>query len=363
MLTLCSHRARISAWILGAVIAVLVAALLVSSSASAAVVRPPITWKVLHHQDEDGCGKTLLLTWPRVPGEWDVWLNRDSKSRPNPARYALEAPFNDILYGANRTVRDRAPRGMHQYLMRGYRDEDCAKVTRLVNSHIADSRVSVEVYTTARRLIQGTVKLDCAKQRSCPRANGVEGVKITAGKAKATTTAGGHYLMKVAKGVHTVRANAGAFRITTKPRRVDLRKRTTAKANFKGCGLNGRATLSAVGGGTWKGGNKDCLNAFEISWRGSARALSVSWVSMPRCATGIGKPREMVRGGFVDVAKPGHNLIVEPNKVSFMYPLGAPQEPNNVHGELLADGTGSVTANAHFGECTYGISNLAVERR
>lgn len=123
------------------------------------------------------------------------------------------------------------------------------------------------------------------------------------------------------------------------------------------------ARAASVSGGTWVGGNEECRNYFEFTWRASAQALTLSWISAPQCSEGIGKPKVLARGQVLDPAQAGHNLIVQPNQVGFLYPLRAPQLPYNVNGTLFADGTGRVSANLHEGACTYDITNLVHKRK
>jgi hypothetical protein len=361
----------------GALLCALVAALLaLPSAASAATVKPPLTFEVLtaltfpaagdrdpatgRYELIEICERARVVHWPLVPDATRVWMV--IKPKNGPVRRVPSSQNAAPLIGrtADDMVRS-ADKGMAMVVLHRVQGVGCEEADRKLADWQAENKVHFEVETEAR-LIQGTVELDCAKEPSCPRANGIQGATVRAGRSKATTGPGGHYMMKVKKGVHQVRADAGALEAATRPQRVDLRKRKSAKASFKACGINGPAGLRAVGGGTWKGGNESCLNYFEITWRGSANALSINWVSAPRCATGIGKPKVMVKGGVVNPAQAGHNLIAGEDKVSFMYPLGAPQVPNNVYGELRADGTGTVTANAHAGQCTYGISNLSIKR-
>lgn len=220
----------------------------------------------------------------------------------------------------------------------------------------------------AERTIRGTVMVRCAGKKSCRRL-AVKGAVVTA-KGGGRTFTGvsdqkGRYELAVKRGVYTVGARAD-MRITTKAKRLNLRSKKSGTANFDACGLTPGAGASAVGGGVWKGGNRDCLNAFEISWRPSSSSLSISWVSIPVCtAVGgnyTGPAKILRRGELVDPSRQGENLVVGANEVGFFHPILSVHSGNNVNGKLKADGSGTVSARYVEGLCTYSIANLRLKR-
>lgn len=216
------------------------------------------------------------------------------------------------------------------------------------------------------RLIDGAVRLDCSGESSCPKAPGVPGVTITAAGRTTKTIDDGRYLLKVRKGRHTVRAQGGPLRITTAERRIDLRRRTTATADFKACGLRQTTGLRTVTGGTWIGGRPTgCLNYTDIRWRGSSNSLQLSWLSAPTCARGIGQPRILADGLALTPGQEGHGLTVDPATVKFFYPLRPPGslEPGFIRGTLNADGTGVANGKYLNADCTYDMRNLKLKRR
>ena len=236
----------------------------------------------------------------------------------------------------------------------------------------ADFRTKVE------REITGRVRLGCADRGSCGILP-VKGVRIRAeslGKGasySATTDEAGRYELRVKKGRYRVGVpqKAEMLRVRTKARRVDVTKRKTGSADFEVCGIkggtSGLARMSAVTGGTWKGGNAECLNILEIGWRPSSSALSISWAGAPICsgAAGgnyVGDPKVLMKGRVIDPSQPGQNLVVGNAEVGFHYPVVSVHTGDSVNGSLRADGTGTVNAKYVAGLCTYQISHLALRR-
>ncbi|MDO8208796.1 carboxypeptidase-like regulatory domain-containing protein [Conexibacter sp. CPCC 206217] len=222
----------------------------------------------------------------------------------------------------------------------------------------------------AERVIDGRVMLICASSGRMCRRLPVKGatVKAVGGSPKRTFTGEtdekGRFELGVEKGLYTVTADAGPLQLETRSKRVDVQRRRTGSAAFEGCGIGSSlAGTAAVNGGTWRGGNRDCLNYFEISWRPSSQALSISWKSMPVCTGAggnwVGPAKLLLRSQLLDPGQAGHNLVVKPAEVGFLYPIYAPQNGNNVSGTLTAAG-GKVNARYVEGLCTYGISNLSL---
>lgn len=223
----------------------------------------------------------------------------------------------------------------------------------------------------AERVIEGRVDLACAASRRQCRNLPVEGVEVTAvgGSPRRTftgmTDARGRVSLGVKKGVYQVKADSDALRIKTRAQSVDVRQRRSGRAAFEACGLKGRASIAAVTGGVWKGGNEDCLNYFELSWRPSSQALSITWVSMPVCSGAggkwVGPVKQLLHQRMVDPRMTGTNLVVSQAAVAFMYPINSVHSGNYVSGSL-SDPRGRVTGKYVEGLCTFGISNLAVKK-
>jgi hypothetical protein len=224
----------------------------------------------------------------------------------------------------------------------------------------------------ADRVIDGRVSLVCASSGTSCRRLPVKGAEVTAvgGAPKRTfrgvTDERGRFELGVEKGLYTVTADAGPLRIDERSKRVDVQKRRSGSAAFEGCGIGSSlAGAAAVGGGTWRGGNRDCLNYVEVSWRPSSQALSISWKSIPVCSGAggdwVGTAKVLLRSKALAPGQPGHNLVVKPAEVGFLYPIGSPTVGNNVGGTLTAGG-GKVNARYVEGLCTYGISNLKLAR-
>lgn len=225
----------------------------------------------------------------------------------------------------------------------------------------------------ARRVIEGRVMVRCAGVSSCRRLPVKDALVTVSGegaKRTAATDGKGRYELSVKPGAYTVAAKAGQLRVTTKSQRVDLTRRESARADFQACGLDrstrGTARLSAVTGGVWRGGNNECLNYLEITWRPSMTALIINWVSAPICtAVGgnyVGEPKLLLKGRTLDPSRQGENVVVKPDEVGFFYPINSVHSGNNVNGTLRANGTGNVHARYVEGLCTYAISNLALKR-
>jgi len=136
-------------------------------------------------------------------------------------------------------------------------------------------------------------------------------------------------------------------------------------AHIKNRDILTTSIAAAVGGGVWKGGNRDCLNYLEIAWRPSS-GVSISWVSIPVCtAVGgnhTGPAKTIRRGEFVDPSRQGENLVVGANEIGFFHPIFSVHSGNNVNGKLRADGSGTVSARYVEGLCTYSIANLRLKR-
>lgn len=221
---------------------------------------------------------------------------------------------------------------------------------------------------SADRTISGRVALECSGKKSCRRL-WVKGAAITAKAGKRTFTGvsdeKGYYELAVKRGLYTVGAQSDSLRITTKPKRVDVKQRKSGRADFAACGLMPRAAASQVTGGVWRGGNRDCLNYLEVAWRPST-GVSISWVSIPVCsAVGgnyTGEARALLRGSALNPAQQGANLVVKPDQIGFFYPIVSAHSGNNVNGTLRANGTGIVNARYVEGLCTYQIAKLPLKR-
>lgn len=226
--------------------------------------------------------------------------------------------------------------------------------------------------TPAERVVEGSVDLICAASgRSCRRLP-VEGttVKAVGGSPRrtylTTTDTRGRFALGVDRGIYTVTADDGFLRVRTGARRVDVTKRRTGSAAFEACGIKPGAQASAVTGGVWRGGNADCLNYFEIAWRPSSGALSVTWASAPICTGAggnrVGTGKVLLKGQVVDPRYQGTNLVVGANEVGFFLPIQSAHSGNNVNGTLRANGGGVVNARYVEGLCTYAISRVALKR-
>lgn len=228
------------------------------------------------------------------------------------------------------------------------------------------------VATPAERVIEGSVALVCASSgRSCRRLP-VEGTRVRAvgGSPRRTyeaiTDNRGRFELGVDKGAYSVTAEHEMLRVRTGARRVDVTSRRRGSAAFEACGIKPGARTSAVPGGVWRGGNEDCLNYIEISWRPSSGGLVVSWASAPVC-TGVGGNRigpgkVLVNGWTVDPRMQGTNLVVGADDIGFFLPIQSVHSGNNVNGTVRANGTGSVNARYVEGLCTYAISKLPMKR-
>jgi hypothetical protein len=226
--------------------------------------------------------------------------------------------------------------------------------------------------TPAERVVEGRVDLLCAASgRSCRRL-AIEGATVTAvgGSPRrtyvTTTDARGTFALGVDRGIYNVTADDDFLRVRTGARRVDVTKRRTGSAAFEACGIKPGAQASAVTGGVWRGGNADCLNYFEIAWRPSSGALSVTWASAPICTGAggnrVGTGKVLLKGQVVDPRYQGTNLVVGANDIGFFLPIQSVHSGNNVNGTLRANGGGVVNARYVEGLCTYAISRVPLKR-
>lgn len=226
--------------------------------------------------------------------------------------------------------------------------------------------------TPAERVIDGRVDVVCAASgRACTRLP-VAGTRVRAvgGSPRrtyeTTTDTKGRFALGVEKGTYSVTAADDFLQVRTGARRVDVTKRKTGSAAFEACGVRPGAESSAMTGGDWKGGNRDCLNYFEISWRPSSQSLTLNWKSIPVCSGAGGKwagpAKVLLRSVLVDPRVQGTNLLMKESEVAFHHPIQSVHSGNNVSGTLRENGSGTVTAKYVEGLCTFGISRLALKR-
>lgn len=268
-----------------------------------------------------------------------------------------------------------SPRGSVgvQYQSCGEGATDIAPGNHYFDARSFDGKIAHRylVATPAERVIDGNVALVCGSSgRSCRRLP-VEGTRVRAvgGSPRQTyetiTDNKGRFELGVDKGAYSVTADHDVLRVVTGARRVDVRSRRRGSAAFETCGVKPGARASAVTGGVWRGGNADCLNYFEIAWRPSSQALSISWVSMPVCTGAggnwIGRGKALLNASYVDPRNQGTNLVVGAD-VAFFLPIQSVHSGNNVNGTLRANGTGIVNARYVEGLCTFSISRLALKR-